>query len=82
LAHAGNGIGYGQANDPTTLDAADDLAAVAADGAGQIAWRSLPPNANVELWQPVRADLAMMRRIKQRFDPVGIFSPGRWVDVM
>ncbi len=82
LSHAGNGIVYGQSNDPTTLEAADDLAALAADGAGQIAWRSLPPNANVELWQPVRADLAMMRRIKQRFDPVGIFSPGRWVDVM
>jgi glycolate oxidase FAD binding subunit len=82
LSHAASGVVYGRSDDPATVEAADDLAAAAADGAGQIAWRSLPPGANVEVWQPPRGDLTPMKRIKQALDPAGIFSPGRWVDAM
>jgi glycolate oxidase FAD binding subunit len=82
LSHAANGIVYGRSDNPVAGESADDLVAAAADGAGQIAWRSLPPGANMEVWQPPRGDLPVMQRIKQALDPAGVFSPGRWVDVM
>jgi len=82
LSHAANGIVYGRSDDAGTIDAAEDLAAAAADGGGQITWTTLPPDTDVDIWQPPRGDLPVMRRIKQTFDPQGTFAPGRFVDVM
>ena len=82
LSHAANGIVYGRSDDLETVEAGDDLAAVAADGGGQLTWTSLPPDADVDIWRPPRGDLPVMRRIKEAFDPEGIFAPGRWLDVM
>jgi glycolate oxidase FAD binding subunit len=37
--------------------------------------------ANVDPWGPVPADaLALMRSIKQTFDPGRLLNPGRYVD--
>jgi glycolate oxidase FAD binding subunit len=33
----------------------------------------------INVWGPVREDFALMRRLKQVFDPHGILSPGRFV---
>jgi glycolate oxidase FAD binding subunit len=33
----------------------------------------------VDVWGPVRDALPLMRRVKQRFDPAGTMSPGRFV---
>jgi len=82
LSHAANGIVYGRSSDLRSVEAAEDLAAAAEDGGGQILWRSLPADAKVDRWAPSRSDLPVMRRIKHAFDPIGIFSPGRWVDGM
>ncbi len=82
LAHAGSGVVYGRSEIASAVEAAEDLSAAAADGGGQIHWRSFPQTAKVEVWQPAVGDVSLMRRMKKTFDPTGIFSPGRWVDVM
>ena len=28
------------------------------------------------VWAPIRAPLALMRRVKERFDPAGVCAPG------
>ncbi|MGH9818132.1 MAG: FAD-linked oxidase C-terminal domain-containing protein, partial [Candidatus Acidiferrales bacterium] len=33
----------------------------------------------INVWGPAREDFALMKRIKQVFDPHGILSPGRFV---
>lgn len=82
LSRAANGVVHGCSDDPATIAAAGDLAAAARDGGGQITWTALPAEANVPIWQPRRGDLAVMKRIKQIFDPDGVFAPGRFVDAM
>lgn len=81
LSHAANGVVYGRADDTDSIQSAEDLAAVAADGGGHFTWTTLPPRTHVEIWQPRRGDMPVMRRIKETFDPRGIFAPGRWLDV-
>lgn len=82
ISHAANGIVFGQSDDAAAIGGADDLAAAAADGGGQLIWTTVPAGADVAIWQPPRADLPAMLRIKEAFDPAGIFSPGRSVDAM
>ncbi len=82
VSHAANGIVYGRSDEAPTADSVDDLAAAAADGGGQLTWTTLPEGVDTAIWQPVRGDLPVMRRIKQTFDPQGIFAPGRCVDEM
>ncbi len=82
LSHAANGVVYGRSDDVDAVEATEDLAAAAADGGGQLTWLALPDDANVPVWAPTRGDLFLMKRIKQTFDPEGMFSPGRFVDAM
>ena len=49
---------------------------------GSLVIERMPPalKRNLDVWGPVPADaLALMRRIKQEFDPRGILNPGRFV---
>jgi glycolate oxidase FAD binding subunit len=58
----------------------DDLrvAARQADGHAVVLTAPAPVRDRVDLWGPV-AGLALMRRVKDQFDPAGSFAPGRFV---
>ncbi|HEV3260642.1 MAG TPA: FAD-binding oxidoreductase [Gemmataceae bacterium] len=83
-AHAGNGIVIGHAADTLTLPAAAAMlttvlgAAEAAEGNVVLlrcppAWKKALP-----VWGKPRGDLALMRRVKAKLDPRGLFNPGRF----
>lgn len=85
-AHAGNGIVIGHFTGDWTAEAAGTLIeallqrAVAAEGNLIVqhcptAWKTRLP-----VWGRARGDLALMRAVKQQFDPHRIFNPGRFVD--
>lgn len=80
VSHAGSGIVHGQSDDPASIDAADDLVAAAASGGGHLTWTALPDDNDVPIYQPPRPDIAIMKRIKQAFDPNDSFAPGPWTE--
>jgi len=55
-----------------------DLAA-AQDGHAMIPWCPLEMKRLVNIWGPARPDFALMRSLKETFDPHVILSPGRFV---
>jgi glycolate oxidase FAD binding subunit len=46
-----------------------------------IVWDRLPDSwkSVTDVWGPIRADFPLLRGLKQAFDPVGLFSPGRFM---
>ena len=44
-----------------------------------IPWCPAEWKTTLKVWGPERADLAQMGKVKKIFDPLGIFSPGRFV---
>ena len=52
--------------------------AVRAGGHAVVLTAPAPVRERVDLWGPV-AGLALMRRVKQQFDPGARFAPGRFV---
>jgi glycolate oxidase FAD binding subunit len=76
-AHLGSGVIWVSAED---LDRLDPLrASVAAFGGKVVVVRApVAVAAGVDVWGPV-SGLDVMRRIKERFDPDGRMSPGRFV---
>ncbi len=56
------------------------LAAGASLGANMtIPWCPSEWKSALKVWGPERHDLAQMRKVKKVFDPIGIFSPGRFI---
>ena len=56
------------------------LAAGATLGANvTIPWCPSEWKSALKVWGPERPDLAQMRKVKKVFDPLGIFSPGRFI---
>ncbi|MFY9730949.1 MAG: FAD-binding oxidoreductase [Candidatus Acidiferrales bacterium] len=56
------------------------LAAGASLGANlTIPWCPSEWKSALKIWGPERHDLAQMQKVKKVFDPVGIFSPGRFI---
>jgi FAD/FMN-containing dehydrogenase len=56
------------------------LAAGASLGANMtIPWCPSEWKSALKVWGPDRHDLAQMQRVKKVFDPLGIFSPGRFI---
>ncbi|HEV2222808.1 MAG TPA: FAD-binding oxidoreductase [Candidatus Acidoferrales bacterium] len=47
--------------------------------AATIPWCLLELKREMSVWGPPREDFPLMQRVKQAFDPLGIFSPGRFV---
>jgi glycolate oxidase FAD binding subunit len=81
---AGTGVLYGGLPAGAEPDA---VAAVVADlraaaehagGHAVVVTAPVPVRERVDLWGPVEG-LALMRRVKQQFDPDGRFAPGRFV---
>jgi len=53
--------------------------AIVQDGHATIPWCPLEMKHLVSTWGPTRPDFALMRSLKNTFDPHGILSPGRFV---
>jgi glycolate oxidase FAD binding subunit len=84
-AHAGDGIVWGHSDSDLTLEQTQAMLNALHDGArlGQgnlILWRC--PTAwkrTLPVWGAERADLWLMRTVKEKLDPRGLFNPGRFV---
>jgi glycolate oxidase FAD binding subunit len=85
-AHAGNGIVFGHMCGNWTLEQSQRMLASLQDAAtasqGNVvvlkcptAWKTALP-----LWGLSRNDYWLMRAVKEKLDPKGIFNPGRFVD--
>jgi glycolate oxidase FAD binding subunit len=83
-AHAGVGVTYAA----LWGGGAEALAEVVEESRGRLGRRGgtllvleAPPEVKrlADVWGPVGDALALMRRVKERFDPAGTMSPGRFV---
>ena len=54
-------------------------AASALDANATIPWCPAEWKSTLKIWGPERSDIAQMQKVKKIFDPIGIFSPGRFV---
>jgi glycolate oxidase FAD binding subunit len=87
IGHAGSGIltTYLTENGIMKIDPVIDLirkfTAEAAKHDGNLVVESCPSElkARVSVWGQPRADVIMMRRLKERVDPAGVLNPGRFV---
>jgi len=81
-AHAGHGLVYARVTgaDARLPDALVALRQRASERRGSLVVQSAPPALarQIDVWGPTTA-LAMMRRLKDRFDPHATLNPGRFV---
>lgn len=83
-AHAGSGIVRGHLSGDITKDRAATLLGVwrelAASGRGRVIVERCPPEWKnvVSVWGPIGGEAWLMREVKEKFDPRGIFNPGRF----
>jgi glycolate oxidase FAD binding subunit len=84
-AHAGNGIVVGHLDGLTKERAAElvqTIRTLARPFQGSVIILDCPPEWKplLDVWGPPRADVALMREIKNKLDPRRLFNPGRFVD--
>lgn len=85
-AHAGNGIVYGRWNADLTKERAASILTTwrerARQGQGSVIVTCCPGEwkASLNVWGPIRNDGWLMHEVKRKFDPRGVFNPGRFVD--
>jgi len=85
LAHAGNGIIFGQGIADLTLERGQAMlkrlqeAAAAAQGNVVLLRCPAPWKRSLSIWGTPRNDLELMRTVKAKLDPQGLFNPGRFV---
>jgi glycolate oxidase FAD binding subunit len=85
-AHASSGIVVGHAAGAPALERAREvvttLQAAAVASGGNLVLLRCPPAWKKELpvWGAPRGDAALMRAVKEKFDPKGLFNPGRFLD--
>jgi len=90
LTHAGTGASIvtlsgdpgGKGAGGTAIDLIRDLLGRCQERGGNLRVLDAPPavKPHVKIWGAPGADLLVMKRIKGRLDPLGIFSPGRFVE--
>jgi glycolate oxidase FAD binding subunit len=84
-AHAGNGIVIGHAGESLTLERAGTMLTLllaAFEAKGNVILLRCPADwkRSLPVWGRPRGDLWLMRRVKDKLDPKGLFNPGRFVD--
>jgi glycolate oxidase FAD binding subunit len=81
-AHAGNGIVLGHYADELSLQSARELVGAWRKHAAAVFVVKCPPEwkADLNVWGPSPPDIDAMRQVKARFDPKGLFNPGRFLD--
>lgn len=85
-AHAGNGIVHGLWTDALTKEQTANMLTtwreLAQKGQGGVIVPRCPPEwkAMLKVWGPAPGAAWLMREVKAKFDPQGIFNPGRFVD--
>jgi glycolate oxidase FAD binding subunit len=84
-AHAGSGIVHGHLDGDLTLPRVAAMLKELSDAAVRVEGNLVVPHCPVEwkrelpVWGRERADLWLMRHIKDKLDPQSIFNPGRFV---
>ncbi len=85
-AHAGSGIVHGHFTGDLTLDRFQEMLKGLQDAAqaaqGNLILPRCPPEwkRSLPVWGRPRGDAWLMREVKAKFDPRGLFNPGRFVD--
>jgi glycolate oxidase FAD binding subunit len=87
IGRAGNGIlttyilENGAAKTDPLVDLIDKFTAEAMKQDGNLVVESCPTElkAKISVWGQPRTDLVVMRRLKEKMDPVGVLNPGRFV---
>jgi glycolate oxidase FAD binding subunit len=85
-AHAGSGIVRGHLLDEVPGERAkalvETLSATAAQAKGHLTLPRCPTawKRQLPVWGVPRGDLALVRQVKEKLDPRGLFNPGRFVD--
>jgi glycolate oxidase FAD binding subunit len=79
LAHAGNGIVYGQSQEDLANGILEQVQAEAAAAGGNLTLLASPPRAVRARWGRPRPDAFLMQRVKTKFDPKGVFVNGPFV---
>jgi glycolate oxidase FAD binding subunit len=80
-AHAGNGIVVGHYADVTADQATALVRRWRESAGGPVVVVRCPTEwkRTLDVWGPPRGDAPLMREVKRRFDPRGLFNPGRFV---
>jgi glycolate oxidase FAD binding subunit len=80
-AHAGSGIVWGQARAGLTLKDAGAILSAWRQGATHVVVTRCPAawKSTLNVWGPEPEGARLLREVKARFDPAGIFAPGRFV---
>jgi glycolate oxidase FAD binding subunit len=85
-AHAGSGIVYGHFSSDLTLERIQEMLKGLQDAAeaaqGNLILPRCPPEwkRSLPVWGRPRGDAWLMREVKAKFDPRGLFNPGRFID--
>ena len=85
-AHAGSGIVRGHLGGDLTLARTQEMLKGLQEAASAAQGNLILPRCPTEwkrslpVWGRTRGDAALMREVKSKFDPKGLFNPGRFVD--
>ncbi len=85
-AHAGSGIVHGHFSGDLTLERVQEmlkgLQGAAEAAQGNLILPRCPPEwkRSLPVWGRPRGDARLMREVKAKFDPRGLFNPGRFID--